>query len=108
VRLSSDDHVPFSDGDTESAAWRAALAEIEGGRASEDPRRVRAATLRQHVLSRLIEERSGLTAEQLWWQLQNVFPGSFVRGDELRRALAVLRRNRQVRYRRPRWEAVTS
>jgi hypothetical protein len=110
VRLRADDHLPFSHGDTERSAWRSALAKIEGGRASEDPRRVRAATLRQHVLSELISFGAvGRSVSELRASIRDRFPASYLSPTEVRRALAVLRRNGQVRYvrhSRPRWEVV--
>jgi len=75
-----------------------------------DPRARRAEQLRAHVAAALSKARAdhagGLSAEALWWKVSDVFPGSRVRGKEVRHALQALRQAGRVRYARPNWELV--
>jgi hypothetical protein len=72
----------------------------------DDPRRRRAAQVREQVLSRLIASRKdgGLSAGQLAIYLRESFPGSILGRAEVQRALSRLRQARLVRYTRPIWQ----
>lgn len=70
---------------------------------SGDPRRRRAAQLRDHVVAALGKARedgiAGLSAESIWWKVHDKFAGSHVRTTEVWYALRVLRKAGLIRNR---------